>query len=272
LDGYDSPLGTILERESREIPPAPWHIALQYGQYYLLRGQVPAIHTGLDIALEAGGGLGAPVYAAADGVCVFSTDVTGSTWRNLVVLKHTFATGVTCTRYGHLQKRMVRVGDTVRRGQQIGTLGNADGIFAPHLHFDLGRDGTLAIDPTNWPGNNLALVRQLYLDPKSTIERNRPMPIDDIIAHAQAIIEAANQLKTPPPAPTPRTALVNGPQGNVNVRRAPGNGTVIALVKNGTALKVLDSDTAGWSQIAEGTFNGIDLAGGFIYSTYLSFQ
>jgi hypothetical protein len=106
------------------------------------------------------------------------------------------------------------------------------------------------------------------------VKENQPMGVKEqlsaLLVQAQTLV---GQLPDTAQAPaTPRDVKVNGPQGNVNVRRSPGEGTVIKLVANGTALKVIDSPTFNWSQITEGSFGGVDLKDGYIYTPFLTFQ
>jgi murein DD-endopeptidase MepM/ murein hydrolase activator NlpD len=54
--------------------------------------------------------------------------------------------------YGHLSRVLVLQGDTVRVGQVIALTGNSGRSTAPHLHFEIRRDGR-SVDP-------LALVRE----------------------------------------------------------------------------------------------------------------
>lgn len=50
------------------------------------------------------------------------------------------------TRYAHLRSQVVSVGQRVRQGQRIGTVGDTGGSSGPHLHYELRRWGT-AISP-----------------------------------------------------------------------------------------------------------------------------
>jgi len=48
--------------------------------------------------------------------------------------------------YGHLSRRLVAQGDSVVAGQVIGLSGNTGRSSAPHLHFEIRRQGT-SLDP-----------------------------------------------------------------------------------------------------------------------------
>lgn len=85
-------------------------------------------HLGIDIA----GTLGTPVRAAAAGEVVFAGD--RGDLRQAVTLRH--ADG-SMTTYANNQQIAVRVGDRVRQGDAIATLGNRDPQQPPHLHFEI---------------------------------------------------------------------------------------------------------------------------------------
>ncbi|KAF0112853.1 MAG: membrane protein related to metalloendopeptidase, partial [Rhodospirillaceae bacterium] len=50
------------------------------------------------------------------------------------------------TAYAHHDTILVRRGDTVKRGQIVGTVGMSGGVGAPQLHFEV-REGVKAVDP-----------------------------------------------------------------------------------------------------------------------------
>ena len=91
-----------------------------------------AFHRGLDISARRG----TPVYAPADGIVVF-TGRNGGLGKT-IRLSHGF--GYT-TVYGHLHQIQVEPGDDVRRGDQIGTIGNSGRSTASHLHYEVHEDG-----------------------------------------------------------------------------------------------------------------------------------
>jgi murein DD-endopeptidase MepM/ murein hydrolase activator NlpD len=83
-------------------------------------------HAGLDIAAAPG----SPVRATARGKVVFAGDK-GPLGR-AVTIDHGF--GVR-TVYGHNQALLVKVGQTVERGEKIASLGNSGRSTGPHLHY-----------------------------------------------------------------------------------------------------------------------------------------
>jgi hypothetical protein len=93
-------------------------------------------HPGIDITAA----YGTPVRATADGAVVLAGRARG--YGVLVVLDH----GTATTRYAHLATASVHVGQAVRRGDAVGTLGETGRATAPHLHYEL-RIGEEAVDP-----------------------------------------------------------------------------------------------------------------------------
>jgi lipoprotein NlpD len=83
-----------------------------------------------------GGELGESVVAAADGEVVYSGSGLAG-YGQLVIIRHNAAW---LSAYGHNQQLLVREGQRVRAGEQIGRMGEAPGR-QPALHFEIRRDG-----------------------------------------------------------------------------------------------------------------------------------
>ncbi|MBR5256974.1 MAG: peptidoglycan DD-metalloendopeptidase family protein [Bacteroidales bacterium] len=98
-------------------------------------------HDGIDLVAPQG----SPVLAAADGIVrtiVHSNKALG----NIVEIDH--RNGYV-TRYALLGDISVSQGRTVKRGQKIGTVGISSTTFAPHLHYEVLRDGIIQ-DPVRF--------------------------------------------------------------------------------------------------------------------------
>ena len=99
------------------------------------------MHNGMDFTAKTG----TPVYATGDGV-VERADNSMSGFGNLIIIKHGF--GYT-TYYAHLSKYKARVGQKVKRGDIIGYVGSTGRSEAPHLHYEVHKDGE-PINPINF--------------------------------------------------------------------------------------------------------------------------
>lgn len=110
--------------------------------YYIARGYRPNGHLGEDWNGVHGGNtdLGDPVYATANGYVMFARNYHVG-WGNVVILRHAYYEGSTLkfcdSLYGHLLDFSVQEGQQVRRGQQIGRIGNNFGMYEAHLHFEM---------------------------------------------------------------------------------------------------------------------------------------
>lgn len=99
-----------------------------------------ARHAGLDFA----GPQGAKVFATSQGKVIFSG------WKgaygNAIEISH--GHGVT-TRYAHLSRISVRVGDAIKKGQQIGVQGTTGRSTGLHLHYEV-RYNDKPLNPTQF--------------------------------------------------------------------------------------------------------------------------
>ena len=108
---------------------------------------VLAFHYGVDIASDEG----APVKAPADGVVISAK--WGRDFGNMVLLNH--GNGYT-TRYGHMQKYIVSVGQQIKKGQIIGYVGTTGRSTNPHLHYEV-RLNSVAVNPVKYLNREVAL-------------------------------------------------------------------------------------------------------------------
>jgi murein DD-endopeptidase MepM/ murein hydrolase activator NlpD len=174
-DGYDSPVGTETERRSSKVWPGEWIDASPFARLYFVGTPSEAYHTGADLNLPRDADAHAPVYASASGVVTFAAKL--PVWGNVIIIKHDpLASNRTVLygRYAHVEEMIVKVGDRVRRGQQIAKVGNAFGRYAYHLHFDLSHTTILESQPQHWPAKNLNNLLANYIDPRDFIQNNRP--------------------------------------------------------------------------------------------------
>lgn len=99
-----------------------------------------AMHKGTDFA----GPKGTPIYATADGVVEFSGAQRG--YGRIVIIRHAF--GVE-TRYAHLNRSHVKVGERVERGDHIADMGNTGRSTGTHLHYEVRIDRE-AVNPAKF--------------------------------------------------------------------------------------------------------------------------
>lgn len=85
---------------------------------------------------------GTPVRAADNGVVAYvGSEMQG--YGTLILIRHADRW---MTAYAHMDKPLVKKGDTVKAGQSIGTVGSTGGVDSPQLHFEV-RKGTQAMNP-----------------------------------------------------------------------------------------------------------------------------
>ncbi len=108
--------------------------------------KVAKSHKGIDLSSATG----TEVYAAGDGK-VSKVERKHSGYGNLVVIDHGFGYK---TKYAHLTKFIVSRGQTVKRGQLIGYVGNTGKSTGPHLHYEVLKNDQ-PVDPANYFYNDI---------------------------------------------------------------------------------------------------------------------
>lgn len=97
-------------------------------------------HTGVDVSTQPG----APIYAADGGTVTKASRY--DAYGICIIIKHDNGYE---TYYAHLSKVMVKAGDKVYKGQEIGLSGQTGRVTGPHLHFEVRRYG-VPTDPEKY--------------------------------------------------------------------------------------------------------------------------
>ncbi|MBN2789819.1 MAG: peptidoglycan DD-metalloendopeptidase family protein [Candidatus Delongbacteria bacterium] len=120
--------GKALIHSALRLPVDKIHVTSTFGQRRHPVTGKRSFHSGVDYR----GHIGDPVYAVAKGKVIYSgyDKLNG----NKVVIKHSDGTK---TYYIHLDKSLVKKGQTVKARQQIAKLGRTGRVTGPHLHFGI---------------------------------------------------------------------------------------------------------------------------------------
>jgi len=115
-----------------EGPPVPGTISSGYGfREHPMFGDT-RYHSGVDISVPTG----TRVKATADGIVSFSGWTGGS--GNTVVIEHGHGFS---TAYGHNERNLVRVGQRVKRQDDIALSGSTGHSTGPHVHYEIWKSG-----------------------------------------------------------------------------------------------------------------------------------
>ena len=137
-DGFDQPVGK---------PDAEG--------YYTSRGFL-SYHPGEDWNGIGGGNtdLGDPVYSIGNGYVVYARDAHMG-WGNVVLVRHVFLENgqpqTIDSMYAHLDTILVREGQQIPRGLQVGTIGTNHGMYTAHLHFEIRKNLHIGINRSAYP-------------------------------------------------------------------------------------------------------------------------
>ena len=111
-------------------------------------------HEGMDFSAN----LGTPVFASGDGI-VERADNTASGFGNHIVIRHGFGYE---TLYAHLSRYKSRVGQYVKRGDIIGYVGSTGRSEAPHLHYEVHKNGEV-VNPLNFYYGNISAAEYVAI-------------------------------------------------------------------------------------------------------------
>jgi murein DD-endopeptidase MepM/ murein hydrolase activator NlpD len=136
-------LGTALEPDSEQMKKSLYFLSEKKGDYfdpdYIHKGGwfIGRTHWGIDIAAKKG----SVIRAAGSGIVILAdwTPQLG----NIVVISH--GRGL-YSYYGHAMRLFVEQGLHIKKGQSVALLGSSGSSSAPHLHFEIWKDGE-PLDP-----------------------------------------------------------------------------------------------------------------------------
>ncbi|BAM46363.1 M23 family metallopeptidase [Amphibacillus xylanus] len=129
-----------------------------------ITGKTGSMHHGIDIA-ESGT---RPIYASAAGIV--SRSYLSASYGEVIFIRHDINGNAWETVYAHMRSgsRSVKVGDRVKQGQTIGTMGNTGQSTGQHLHFELHK-GFWNINKTNGVDPQKFLEKDLYPAKKPSV-------------------------------------------------------------------------------------------------------
>lgn len=124
-----------------QATPSIWpvwgRVTSEFGYRRSPAGRGSTNHEGIDIAASTG----TSVRAAADGVVTFAGRRSG--YGNVVIISHGYGYS---TLYGHNSRNKVKVGERVKKGQQIAFVGSTGISTGPHVHYEVRINGR-AVNP-----------------------------------------------------------------------------------------------------------------------------
>tara|TARA_B110000967_G_scaffold208543_1_gene261098 strand:- start:167 stop:1129 length:963 start_codon:yes stop_codon:yes gene_type:complete len=134
----------------------PAILPIKKGDFYVASGykmrmhpilKINKFHKGMDFTAAKG----TPIYASGDGV-IFRAQ-RSKTFGQVVYIDHGYGYK---TIYAHMSKMAVKRGQSIRRGDLIGYVGNTGLSVAPHLHYEVHKNN-VALNPINFYYGDLSL-------------------------------------------------------------------------------------------------------------------
>jgi hypothetical protein len=157
---------------------------------------------------------------------------------------------------------IIKPGDLVKAGQPIANVGNGEGLFPYHLHFDISTTSQLRTMPTYWPGNDRQGVKHHFIDPQAWLRSQHvvdglPDSSNASTDNSHGTIDNSRPVDVNPTRPV---WYVTVPQG-ISVHKSPSasaeksgslpKGSKVSINDNGVKKEAMI-----WVQIAGGDFDG----------------
>ena len=123
-------------------------VTARFGNIFNPSDNKEIFHKGIDFKAPAG----TNVFAGLEGKIIL-TEISDEAYGNQIIIQHS---EVYQTRYAHLDKILVKKGQTVNQGDVIGTVGNTGKSTGPHLHFEIMKNGE-PVNPEHY-FHNITLI------------------------------------------------------------------------------------------------------------------
>lgn len=130
------------------------HVASGFGYRTDPFTKARKMHEGMDFTAKTG----TPIFASGDGV-VARADNGASGFGNHIVIRHGYGYE---SLYAHLSKYKCRAGQRVKRGDIIGYVGSTGRSEAPHLHYEVHKNGKV-VNPLNFYYGSISAVEYVAI-------------------------------------------------------------------------------------------------------------
>lgn len=130
------------------------HVASGFGYRTDPFTKARKMHEGMDFTAKTG----TPIFASGDGI-VIRADNSASGFGNHIVIRHGYGYE---TLYAHLSKYKCRAGQRVKRGDIVGYVGSTGRSEAPHLHYEVHKNGKV-VNPLNFYYGNISAVEYVAI-------------------------------------------------------------------------------------------------------------
>ena len=130
------------------------HVASGFGYRTDPFTKARKMHEGMDFTAKTG----TPIFASGDGI-VARADNSASGFGNHIVIRHGYGYE---SLYAHLSKYKCRAGQRVKRGDIIGYVGSTGRSEAPHLHYEVHKNGKV-VNPLNFYYGSISAVEYVAI-------------------------------------------------------------------------------------------------------------
>lgn len=152
----------IMPLKNVDVARISSHFGYRIDPFY----KVQKFHGGTDFSAA----MGTPIFCTGNGKIIKVEKAKGG-YGNYILVDHGYGY---MTRYAHISKSLVKTGQEVKRGEEIAKVGNSGKSTAPHLHYEVIKNGK-TVNPINFFFNDITeeeydLILELSELPSQTMD------------------------------------------------------------------------------------------------------